>query len=135
MSRKDTANNKCPCDSGRTFDTCCGAILSKRRPAPTAEALMRSRYVAYVQRNEQYLLKSWHPDTRPQGIDFAERQKWLGLRVVSVQAGGADDSSGVVEFVARYRIDGRGQRLHEVSRFVRSDCGWQYVDAETSTTD
>ncbi len=96
---------------------------------------MRSRYVAFVQCNEQYLLASWHPGTRPPDIRFVEGQKWLGLRIVAVQAGGVRDSSGVVEFVARYRISGSAHRLHEVSRFVRADGEWQYVDGATPVAD
>ena len=50
----------CPCGSGRAFGACCGPALSGERPAPTAEALMRSRYTAFTLRDTAYLLASWH---------------------------------------------------------------------------
>ena len=83
---------------------------------------MRSRYSAYVLKLADYLLASWHPSTRPSSLDLAEDDgtKWLGL----------DENHATVEFVARYRIDGRGHRLHEISRFVREDARWFYVDGD-----
>ena len=53
---------------------------------------------------------------------------WLGLEIKRQQTTGAD--SALVEFVARSKINGRAQRLHEVSRFVREDGHWYYVDGE-----
>ena len=90
---------------------------------------MRSRYTAFVLGDESYLARTWHPDTRPPNIDAGD-VKWLGLKVRQVHAGGTDDDSGTVEFVARYKVEGRGHRLHEVSRFSRLDGQWVYVDGE-----
>lgn len=118
----------CPCGSGVARAECCEPLLLGTRPAATAEALMRSRYAAYVTMNEPYLLASWHERTRPKRIELHPRQRWLGLRVVRAEAGTATDDAGVVEFIARYRIDGRGHRLHEISRFLRTDAGWFYLD-------
>ncbi len=90
---------------------------------------MRSRYSAYVLKLEDYLLATWHPDTRPAELDLAaDDSKWLGLEVKkhTVQ----DASHATVEFVARYRIAGRGYRLHEISRFVREDGSWFYLDGD-----
>ncbi len=92
---------------------------------------MRSRYSAFVVQNEPYLLATWHPDTRPQAIDLAEDTgtRWLGLTVKRHQQ--QDDQHATVEFVARYRIDGRGHRLHEISRFIREPDGrWYYRDGD-----
>ena len=36
----------------------------------------------------------------------------------------------IVEFVARYRVGNRAQRLHETSRFVREGGRWYYLDGE-----
>jgi len=96
---------------------------------------MRSRYVAYVQRNAGYLLATWHPRTRPSDLDMESGPKWLGLKwlglkVRRAESGGGNDTTGVVEFVARYRIDGKAHRLHEISRFERLDGKWFYVDGE-----
>lgn len=91
---------------------------------------MRSRYVAYVRGRTEYLLRTWHPSTRPSTLDLErESVRWLGLQVRRVEAGGVGDRDGVVEFVARYKIGGRAHRLHETSRFVREDGRWFYLDA------
>ena len=91
---------------------------------------MRSRYSAYVLGLEPYLLATWHASTRPAALHLAEDAgtKWLGLEVRRHQT--QDASHATVEFVARYRIAGRGQRLHETSRFVREDGRWFYVDGD-----
>ena len=90
---------------------------------------MRSRYAAYVLKLEDYLLATWHASTRPSELDLAaDDSKWLGLEVRAHQL--QDASHATVEFVARYRIAGRGHRLHELSRFVREDGRWYYVDGE-----
>ena len=90
---------------------------------------MRSRYSAYVLKLEDYLLATWHPVTRPSELDLAaDGTKWLGLEVRRYEM--RDDSHATVEFVARYRIAGRGHRLHEVSRFVREDGRWYYRDGD-----
>jgi SEC-C motif-containing protein len=100
------------------------------RSAETAEALMRSRYVAYVLHDTDYLLATWHPAKRPRALDLGRGQRWLGLRIKRTERGFSGDSEGVVEFVARYKIQGRGYRLHEVSRFVRINGSWVYLDGE-----
>lgn len=91
---------------------------------------MRSRYVAYVLQDEQYLLDTWHPDKRPKTIPFDDRQRWLGLRIKRMEDGEPGCTSGLVEFVARYKIAGRGFRLHELSRFEFINGMWLYVDGE-----
>lgn len=93
---------------------------------------MRSRYSAYVLRLEPYLLATWHPSTRPAALNLAAQDptlRWLGLAVKRHQALDADHA--IVEFVARSRAGGgRAQRLHEISRFVREDGRWYYVDGD-----
>jgi SEC-C motif-containing protein len=90
---------------------------------------MRSRYTAYTQLKEDYLLATWHPSTRPSSLGLAEDTptKWIGLEVKRHEQDGAQ---AVVEFVARYKVNGRAHRLHEVSRFVFEDGGCFYVDGE-----
>jgi len=89
---------------------------------------MRSRYTAFAVGDAEYLLASWHPDTRPVSIDLDDEQRWLHLTIESSSGGGPFDTEGMVEFTAVYRTpDGRG-RLHERSRFVREDGRWLYVD-------
>ena len=97
---------------------------------------MRSRYTAYAIAAQDYLRRTWHPSTRPadMGAAVTEAVKWLGLQIRHIRAGGATDTEGVVEFVARYKIHGRAERLHEASRFVREDGQWLYVDGELPDT-
>ena len=93
---------------------------------------MRSRYTAFVLGNTEYLLATWHPDTRPGHLDPQEfgQRRWLGLKVKAVSRGAAADDYGEVEFVARWKVAGRAQRLHERSRFVRIDGRWVYLDGK-----
>jgi SEC-C motif-containing protein len=88
---------------------------------------MRSRYTAYVLNNETYLLATWHISTRPESLNLATQPsaQWLGLEVKTHHTAG---DSASVEFVARYRLNGRAVRLHETSRFVREAGCWYYVD-------
>ncbi len=93
---------------------------------------MRSRYCAYVSGNRDYLLATWHADTRPQVLSLedapGQRTQWLGLDVKRHRVTGTDTAE--VEFVARYRIGGcSAVRLQEHSRFVRQDGRWYYLDA------
>lgn len=91
---------------------------------------MRSRYSAYVLGLADYLLATWHPATRPDHLDLTEPPvpRWIGLTVRRHTPMGPD--SAEVEFIARYRIQGRAQRLHETSRFRREGGRWLYVDGE-----
>ncbi len=118
----------CPCRRGESFDDCCGPILAGIRPAPTAETLMRSRYTAYVVGDVDYLLRSWHPNTRPAELELDPAQRWLFLEIVGTQRGGPFDDNGTVEFIAHYRVDGARDTMHENSTFVRVDGAWVYLD-------
>ena len=120
----------CPCNSNKPYASCCALYLERKEPAPTAEALMRSRYTAYTLLREDYLRATWHPTSRPATLDLTEdmQTKWLGLEVKRHEQRDADHA--VVEFVARYKVKGRAHRLHEVSRFVREEGHWFYVDGE-----
>ena len=90
---------------------------------------MRSRYVAYVERDAAYLRASWHVSTRPSRIHFEDARAWLGLKIHDVVAGGEQDDEGQVEFTARYKdvANGPASRLKERSRFVREASVWYYV--------
>lgn len=120
----------CPCGSAKPYENCCGRYLDQGETAPTAENLMRSRYTAYTLKREDYLLATWHPDTRPATLELTGQpaQQWLGLIVKRHEQTASDQA--IVEFVARYKINGRAHRLHEISRFVRKDGQWLYVDGD-----
>ncbi|MFA6229918.1 MAG: YchJ family metal-binding protein [Rhodanobacter sp.] len=121
----------CPCGNPDGYRQCCGP-LHDGGAASSAEQLMRSRYSAYVLKREDYLLASWHVDTRPASLHLAAQQpppSWLGLEIR--QHAVVDDEHAIVEFVARYRLGGgRAQRQHETSRFVREAGRWYYLDGE-----
>lgn len=137
MTRKRSTRrpDDCPCGSSAAFQKCCGPRLNGSERAPTAEALMRSRYTAYVTGQQDYLIRSWHPDTRPADLTLAPTQQWLGLKILATEAGGPEDEVGTVEFVARFKIAGRGHRLHEISRFLRTADGWLYLDGIRGASD
>jgi SEC-C motif-containing protein len=139
MSKKSTAPAACPC-GGPSLATCCGPFIDGSAIPQSAETLMRSRYTAYGLRDEPYLLATWHSSTRPTEplISDEEKLQWLGLEVKSAlrlrqrKAEDADLTTDTVEFVARFKINGRAQRLHEISNFVREPAEgglrWFYVD-------
>jgi len=122
-------SDDCPCGLGLPYDDCCGR-LHRGEPAPTAEALMRSRYSAFVHGDIDYLTRTWHPSTRPQPLTLDPALRWTGLNVIAATRGGLLDDDGEVEFVARWEdADGRRGRHHERSTFVRERGRWVYVDA------
>ncbi|MFI9829984.1 YchJ family protein [Streptomyces sp. NPDC051913] len=115
----------CPCGLSQPYDECCGRYHSGAA-APTAEALMRSRYCAFVRLDAGYLLRTWHPRTRPGRLDLDPGTRWTGLEILGTGDGSAFHHTGTVEFRASYA----GGSLHERSRFERVDGAWVYVDGE-----
>jgi len=115
----------CPC-GGSDYASCCGPY-HEGATLPDAERLMRARYSAYVLGRMAFVFSTWHPDTRParETLTHDPAIKWLGLDVKR-HVTMADEAT--VEFVARTKSGGRAQRLHEISRFVREDGRWFYVD-------
>ncbi len=117
----------CPCGSGSPYGACCGP-LHDGAPAATAEALMRSRYSAFATGRVGYLYATWHPRTRPDDVSADPAMTWTGLRVLSTEAGSADDEEGTVEFAASWTGPTGSGVLHELSRFERRRGRWVYVD-------
>ena len=115
----------CCCGSDASYDRCCGPYHAGA-VAPTAEALMRSRYSAYVLAFSDYLLDTWAASTRPERMAIDAGCTWLGLSVRRSEKLTPDEAT--VEFIARYKVNGRAFRLHEVSRFRREHERWFYVD-------
>ena len=125
----------CPCGSDRSLESCCGPYLLGERPAPTAEALMRSRYSAFVTGNVDHLERTLLPETRGDFdrthiTEWANNSEWTSLEVHATEAGLPSDTDGVVEFVARFRMAGREHVHHEISRFTQRDGHWFYVDGD-----
>jgi SEC-C motif-containing protein len=125
-------SGNCPCLSGEQYADCCGRFHRGDSAAPTAEQLMRSRYSAFVLRDAAYLLRTWHPDTRPRELKLDPAMEWRRLDVVSTSRGGPLDSEGTVEFKAHFRHDGERGVHHETSRFLRVDRRWYYLDEAAS---
>ncbi|MGK5693326.1 YchJ family protein [Streptomyces sp. URMC 128] len=119
-------SRSCPCGLPQAYEACCGRYHSSEAAAPTAEALMRSRYCAFVKGDAGYLLRTWHPRTRPATLEPDPRMRWTGLEILGTSDGSAFHAAGTVEFRASYR----GGSLHERSRFERVDGAWVYVDGE-----
>jgi len=124
--RKPAKSFACPCGGG-LFDQCCGRFINDGLTPQTALDLMRSRYSAYALRDESYLQTTWYGSTRPVSrlLDENDNIKWLSLEIKAHEQEG---SSASVEFVARFKDQGRAQRLHEISRFVYEDGRWFYLD-------
>ena len=124
------ADPPCPCGLPARLSACCGRWHAGplRLQAPDAEALMRSRYSAYVLRLADYLLATWHQNTRPPALDFEPGQRWLGLQVLRHER--HRDDLATVAFIARSKVAGRAQQLAETSRFVRESGQWFYVDGD-----
>jgi SEC-C motif-containing protein len=122
----------CPCCSGRPYSECCGPFIAGKN-APTAEALMRSRYTAYVEHAIDYIVETCAEDEKER-IDVEEtsswsrRSKWLGLKIISVEKGSLNDSEGTVEFEAYYEIDGLKETHHEKANFKKKDNSWYYTE-------
>ncbi len=93
---------------------------------------MRSRYTAYTLQLEDYLLQTWHADTRPSALDLANDTslKWLGLQVKRAEM--QSENTATVEFTAKFKVNGKAERMHEISRFVHIQGGWYYLDGDVS---
>jgi SEC-C motif domain protein len=125
-------DTNCPCGSGNGYTSCCEPIVTGKSNALTAEALMRSRYVAFTLANVDYLMLSHHSSTRPNKerksiAKWAKSVKWIGLTVLNSQDGQPIDITGTVEFKALYIEDGLLSQIHENSLFQRENDKWVYV--------
>jgi SEC-C motif-containing protein len=130
----------CPCGSGEASTRCCGPLLGREKPAPTAEALMRSRYTAYVRNDMAYLEKTLLPRKRAtfsatDTLAWNADVSWTGLRVQATSGGGAGDEEGVVEFTASFVKAGEARDIHEISRFKKKGGSWFYVDGRPGGAD
>ena len=132
--------NQCPCGSGNELESCCGPYIEGQKPAPTAEALMRSRYTGHVLGKYEYLNETVHPDMRDESDHedmrkWSEAVEWLGLDVLATADGGEADDKGTVSFIARYAVQGMPQQLHEDAFFSRENGTWYYVDGNVHTAE
>ncbi|MBF0265671.1 MAG: SEC-C domain-containing protein [Gammaproteobacteria bacterium] len=96
----------------------------------TALELMRSRYQAYKNKDENYLLQTWEISTRPVNIDFSSQPQWLGLEIISTKDGMEKHNIGYVHFKAYYIDNKKISCLEENSRFIKDNEQWFYCDGE-----
>ncbi|HEX2143051.1 MAG TPA: YchJ family metal-binding protein [Glycomyces sp.] len=129
-SRSAALPETCPCGSGEAYAACCGPLHAGTARAATAEALMRSRYSAFAVGDGAYLLRTWHPSTRPECLDLsADDRSWTGLEILESTGGSPLHTQGTVHFRAHY-IDAEGPGVQtENSVFERVGPDWRYVDA------
>ncbi|MFD3686512.1 YchJ family protein [Nocardiopsis sp. NPDC058631] len=123
------ADAPCPCGRPEPYRDCCGRLHGGTASAATAEQLMRSRYSAFAVGDRAYLLRSWHPRTRPAVLDLDARTRWVRLDILSTTGGTPFHNEGTVAFRALYRENGGEGELVENSRFLRHDGAWVYLDA------
>ena len=121
----------CYCKSGQLYDRCCGLIITGQMCAPTSEALMRSRYSAFVIADVEYLMRTHHSSTRPVKekkaiLKWTKSVTWMGLQIIRTKAGKSTDDEGWVEFRASYLENGSPQCIHENSYFVKEKGVWYY---------
>lgn len=126
--------SRCPCGTGEVYGACCGPLHAGRREAPTAEALMRSRFSAFAADDAAYLLRTWHPSTRPAELELDASILWQRLEILDAQGGPFDDAARV-RFAAHYRSrpgtppEDRVRGVQrEDSGFLREGGRWFYVD-------
>jgi SEC-C motif-containing protein len=136
MATKVESTAPCPCTSGRTYGECCEPFINKKSYPPTAEALMRSRYSAYAVGNVDYVMETDDPNNggefdRASADTWSSKSEWTGLEVVEIIKGGANDTTGIVEFIARFKIGGKEMSHKERSNFRKVEGKWCYVDGET----
>ena len=132
---KTKFSSLCPCNSNKPYSLCCGPYHKGKVQAPTAEALMRSRYSAYVTNNAQYVYRSWDKNTRPplKVLRVDSSQEFIKLEIINTTAGGSEDETGTVEFIASYILkdsskDREIYQHHENSYFVKQNNRWFYVN-------
>ena len=123
----------CPCGTGKDYSECCEPYISGRQNAPTAEALMRSRYSAYAVHAIDYIMETCDEDSKNQinykeTKDWSEKSQWLGLKILSTDKGGPLDTEGAVEFEAVYERDRLKDIHHEQARFIKKNDKWFYKD-------
>lgn len=132
---EESIHKKCPCGSGKPFQYCCEPIVSGQKSAPTAEALMRSRYTAFAMGAIDYLINTTAPEKRGEDdaeilADQVKYTNWTGLTILDKNLGGRNDQEGMVEFEAQFETDDQNGTLYEKSNFRRENEQWVYVDGD-----
>jgi len=123
----------CPCGKGESLETCCGPYLKHEKKPPTAEDLMRARYTAYATGDVDFIVESHDPDRKGE-VDrkntelWSKQSEWLGLEITSTEKGAPEDETGIVEFVARYKVKSTKIEHRERALFRKHNERWVFVD-------
>ena len=130
--------NDCPCGSRQPLDDCCGRFFEDLS-APTALALMRARYTAYVNGNIDFIYATQQssesdPTDREATEKWSRESEWLGLEIVSTSGGEGGSDTGTVEFVARYKQEGEEHSHHEEANFERRGGAWMLIEGKLRNT-
>lgn len=121
------AEMRCPCrkkTETTAYAACCAPFHDGSAIAPTAEAVMRSRYAAFVLNKTDYILATWHPSGRPPFVTVVTDETWLSLKIHDTTTNG---DAATVTFTARSLIKGQSRMMHEMSSFVRENGRWFYL--------
>lgn len=125
----------CPCGSNQSYDDCCGSLINGQSQAATAEALMRSRYTAFVKTKIDYISATLAPSkrqdfNRQEATAWSKNSQWQGLEIIKTENGGVDDDTGTVEFIARFTEKEKPVAHHELAEFEKIDGRWYFVDGQ-----
>ena len=131
-------SDECPCGSGSLLEACCEPFIEGRDAPETAEQLMRSRYTAYAMGHVGYIVSTHDPRTRRAGLresveKWTRSARFVGLEIIATEAGGAEDSAGLVEFEARFEEGGEPHTLRERSRFRKHRGRWVFCSGSTAS--
>ncbi|MBE6344942.1 MAG: YchJ family protein [Spirochaetaceae bacterium] len=133
------SNKICSCGSGKSYADCCEPIIKGTRLASTAEELMRARYSAYEHHEVDFIINSCDHSEGLNEIDreatrsWSEESTWHGLKILRVEKGSANDTTGVVEFQATYTRKGLRDVHHEIGNFTKIDGQWKYSTGHLKT--
>ena len=125
----------CPCGSEKAFSECCQPLISGAHTAQSAEALMRSRYSAYVNGEIDYIYDTLHPSKREsfdrkESKEWSTQSTWVSLEILGTEKGGPEDEIGLVEFIAQFRQNDKLVKHHEVAEFVKQNDRWFFLDGQ-----
>jgi SEC-C motif-containing protein len=112
-----------------------GPYLRGEQAATTAEELMGARYAAYALHQVDFILGTQHPEKREdadrEGTErWSRESEWLGFEILKTERGGPEDSDGLVEFAARYKLKGVTFTHRERAQFKKQEGTWYFWDGE-----
>jgi SEC-C motif-containing protein len=134
----NSSTDNCYCGLAKSFSQCCQPYINAQKQAPSAEALMRSRFSAYATQAFDYVLATYAHAQRAK-LDLhqlrqdATHTHWYKLEVLKAEQ---QENRAQVEFCAYYHISTQGKtlfyRLHELSDFCLEDKLWRYTSGQMS---